>query len=645
MQSLPDLMSWTPSNSTNIFDYVVSENEIRLTTAIANIGDGALEIRGGDVHGDVQDVTQRIYNDDGSFTDVEAGQFRFHDQHGHIHFEDFAAYRLRSVNQDGSAGAVVESAEKVSFCLIDLANHSATHSADYLTCGQIQGISSGWADVYDKGLPGQSIDISNLPDGQYWLELEIDPLNQLRESDETNNASLTLITIDRDRSTTDTDTFESNDNFSQASILAPPEDHLYQDLSIHAAGNDDYFLVTASGDGDLTFSINFAHSAGDLDLMIYDSNQSFVGLSESVSNSETITINATQGQQFYVRIYGYRDATNTQYSLHVDQAEGTTPPLVNLIEGTSGNDYLDGTSGDDLFEMGAGQDVAVGSAGNDIINGGDAGYNQVDYAGFSTDYTFTRNADGSIAVTKANGSDVLTDIGGIWFQGESTWYPMEQLISNGGPTGGENTITGTSGNDYLIGTADNDTFNMGTGVDVAVGSLGDDIINGGDNGYNQVDYSGSASDYTFVSNGDGSITATKSSGVDTLIDIAGIWFTGEEAWYAMEDLAIPAGGTSEINGTVGNDYITGTRADDLIFALGGQDVIRGSAGSDTIDGGGDEYDQVDYAGSSNDYVFAQNSDGTISVADSAPGSVDLLSNIDGIWFEGSEEWSAIEDLV
>ncbi len=645
MQTLPDLISWTPGNQTNIFDVTVSENEIRLTTAIANIGDGALEIRGGEAHGDVQDVTQRIYNDDGSYSDVDAGQFHFHAQHGHIHFEDFAAYRLRSVEADGSAGAVVESAEKVSFCLIDLANHSASEAQSYLTCGQIQGISTGWADVYDKGLPGQSIDISNLPDGEYWLELEIDPLNQLIESDETNNSSLTLITIDRGRPTEDRDTFESNDTFAQASILAPPEDHLYENLSIHAAGNDDYFLVTASADGELKLSIDFAHSGGDLDLVVYDSNQSFLAKSESVSNTESITVNAVLGEQFYVRIYGYRDATNTEYSLFVDQAAGTTPPLVNRIEGTSGNDYLDGTDGDDLFDMGAGQDVAVGSAGNDTINGGDAGYNQVDYSGSASDYTFAQNTDGSVSVTKGNGSDTLTDIGGIWFQGEEAWYSLEQLISNGGPTGGDNTITGTSGDDYLVGTAANDTFNMGAGVDVAVGSIGDDTINGGDSGYNQVDYSGSSTDYTFVSNSDGSIAVTKPSGVDTLNDVAGIWFTGEEAWYAIEDLATSSGGTTEILGTGNNDYLSGTRGDDLISALGGQDVIRGSAGNDTIDGGGDEYDQVDYAGSSDNYLFAQNANGSISVTDIAAGFVDLLTDIDGIWFEGASEWSAIEDLI
>ena len=645
MQSLPDLISWTPGNRSDIFDYVVRGDEIRLTSAIANIGEGAMEIRGGAVNGNVQEVSQRIYNDNGTYTDVQAGEFRYHDEHGHIHFEDFAAYRIRSVESDGSVGEVLKTAEKVSFCLIDLANYDNSQSSHYHNCGQIQGISAGWADVYDKGLPGQSIDISGLPDGEYWMEIEIDPLDQLRESNEANNSSFTLITLNRGITPSDADTFESNNSFSEASILAPPEDHLYENLSIHEAGDPDYFQVTATNDGDLTFKLEFLNSNGDLDLVVYDSNQNRLASSTSVSNEESITVQAQQGEQFFVHVYGYRNATNTDYSLFVDQADDTTPPTVNRIDGTAGDDYLFGTDGNDLFEMNTGRDVAVGSAGDDIINGGDTGYNQVDYSGSSSDYTFARNANGSVTVTKANGTDVLNDIGGIWFQGEAAWYALDQLITSGGGPNGENIIEGTSGDDYLTGTSANDTFNMGTGTDVAVGSSGDDTINGGDAGYNQVDYSGSSSDYTFVANDNGTITVTKPNGVDTLTDVGGIWFTGEEAWYPIEDLMAPPSGPSVIQGTQGDDYITGTRGEDIISALGGRDVIRGSAGSDTIDGGGDEYDQVDYAGSAQDYLFVQNSNGSYSVTDAAAGSIDLLTDIDGIWFEGGEEWSAIEDLV
>ncbi|HLF37050.1 MAG TPA: lysyl oxidase family protein, partial [Anaerolineales bacterium] len=57
------------------------------------------------------------------------------------------------------------------------------------------GLSVGWADVYDHYLPGQSIDISGLPDGIYALMSTADPYNLIQESDETNNAAVVYLEI------------------------------------------------------------------------------------------------------------------------------------------------------------------------------------------------------------------------------------------------------------------------------------------------------------------------------------------------------------------------------------------------------------------------------------------------------------------
>ena len=52
-----------------------------------------------------------------------------------------------------------------------------------------QGISVGWIDIYDKGLPGQSVDVTDLPNGIYWLEGEFDPGHRFLESNIENNIS------------------------------------------------------------------------------------------------------------------------------------------------------------------------------------------------------------------------------------------------------------------------------------------------------------------------------------------------------------------------------------------------------------------------------------------------------------------------
>lgn len=101
---------------------------------------------------------------------------------------------------------------------------------------------------------------------------------------------------------------------------------------------------------------------------------------------------------------------------------------VNIINGTDSADFLSGTSGDDLINLGSGNDVVKGSAGNDVINGGGSEYDQVDYAGSADDYLFTANVDGSINVAKANGTDTLTAIDGIWFEGEGVWCAIDQLV-------------------------------------------------------------------------------------------------------------------------------------------------------------------------------------------------------------------------
>jgi hypothetical protein len=58
-----------------------------------------------------------------------------------------------------------------------------------------QGLSVGWVDVYDHYLPGQSIDISGVPDGVYALISTADPFNLIQESDESNNAAVVYLEI------------------------------------------------------------------------------------------------------------------------------------------------------------------------------------------------------------------------------------------------------------------------------------------------------------------------------------------------------------------------------------------------------------------------------------------------------------------
>jgi hypothetical protein len=400
--------------------------------------------------------------------------------------------------------------------------------------------------------------------------------------------------------------------------------------------------------------------------------------------------------------------------------------MTNLINGTSSDDTLDGTSAQDVF---------IGSAGNDRIDGGDAGYNQIDYAGSPSDYTFTQNNDGTVTVKKPNGgTDIISNIGGFWFVDAGVWMPLSDVLATNNddetftgtdgddrfiadtgndiyeagagddsvqylgrpsdytltrnvegditvvkPDGtsdtlrdvetvefrdldaielvfaddipvvavGNNIIIGGPEDDYIDGTDANDDISSGGGVDVINGSKGNDNIDGGGAEYDQVDYDGAASDYTFTKNDDGSVTVVKpDGGIDTLKNIDGFWFKGSQEWKPLSEVLSDTDGGNTggpIEGTDGDDYLSGTDGDDTINAGEGVDVINGSEGNDVINGGDAGYNQIDYDGARSEYIFTDNGDGTFSVT-KPDGGMDTISDIGGFWFKGECKWYSIEDV-
>jgi subtilisin-like proprotein convertase family protein len=196
---LPDLVIDGPAVGRDIRvdrNRIPGATLLRMPTVVANIGQGAVEIRGGAVNGDgTQDVHQRIYQSDGGHRDRLAGTFVHHPTHGHVHFEDFAQFRLRIHRPDGSIGPVLREGAKVGFCLIDWQYHDTSLPGfspqyTYAGCGsERQGLSVGWADVYGSSLDDQWIDITGVPPGIYWIEVMTDPADHLTELDEGNNSA------------------------------------------------------------------------------------------------------------------------------------------------------------------------------------------------------------------------------------------------------------------------------------------------------------------------------------------------------------------------------------------------------------------------------------------------------------------------
>lgn len=188
-------------NSITAFEYDITDTivpgrtHLQISFGTANIGAGPMifhELEPPNPDGS-RNAVQRIMRSDSSWWERPAGILGFHPEHGHVHLDDWAQYRIREYLPGGSVGSILAEGPKTSFCIIDLAEYdlslpNAPLNRVFSGCGaNFQGISVGWIDIYDMSLPGQDIDITDLSNGLYWLEGEFDPENKFLETNKTNN--------------------------------------------------------------------------------------------------------------------------------------------------------------------------------------------------------------------------------------------------------------------------------------------------------------------------------------------------------------------------------------------------------------------------------------------------------------------------
>jgi hypothetical protein len=137
--------------------------------------------------------TRNIGGDDLVMPDPQNNpDFEYADCHGHYHFLGFAKYRLLDAQ-----GVEVASGRKVSFCLLDLSRWDPGANPQPIYDCSEQGIQAGWADIYDAGLPGQWIEVDNVPNGTYTLEVTMNADHLIAESDYTNNTATIQVVIAR----------------------------------------------------------------------------------------------------------------------------------------------------------------------------------------------------------------------------------------------------------------------------------------------------------------------------------------------------------------------------------------------------------------------------------------------------------------
>ncbi len=205
---LPDLFAWEDASRgymhNGTFDTTTQPGRAlyRFTAAIPNIGDGPFEVFEVTHPNNTQDVFQNVHDSFGGVTQTLMGSFPDADPaFGHLFLVGLAQYNLREVLPGNGVGDVVASHDKTSFGLVDSVAFDtslpgAPPARVYNSANSNPlGVSVGWADLYTSTLPGQWIDATGLPDGQYWLEVIIDPNNFVQETDDTTNTTRVLVDL------------------------------------------------------------------------------------------------------------------------------------------------------------------------------------------------------------------------------------------------------------------------------------------------------------------------------------------------------------------------------------------------------------------------------------------------------------------
>lgn len=203
------------------------------------------------------------------------------------------------------------------------------------------------------------------------------------------------------------------------------------------------------------------------------------------------------------------------------------------ITGTSSADVLVGTPGDDVIQGGAGTDLIRGRGGSDVICGG----------------------DGRDVILGGRGSD--------------------RIRAGRGGDG----VAGGRGPDRIHGGGSSDVLAGGPGADEVIGAARPDILLGGP-GPDSIE--GGRGLDTAATDTDGPVKAdlaggfARGEGRDRLRSIEN--FVGGDG----NDVIRGTNGPNVLTGGAGSDLLVGRHGDDFLLPLDGRDRVRGGAGVDIL---------------------------------------------------------------
>ena len=280
-----------------------------------------------------------------------------------------------------------------------------------------------------------------------------------------------------------------------------------------------------------------------------------------------------------------------------------------LLNGFNTADTMDGGAGNDTLNGAAGNDLLYGGDGNDVLNGGTG--NDTMRGGLGND-TYVIDSLGDVVLENPNeGIDTIESSISIASALNANIENL-RLTGNGNLTGignsANNLITGNQGANYLVGNAGNDTLSGEGGNDTLEGGTGNDVYRfargwGADtvqnyesasNGFDTIEFAADIQPGDIRASRSGSNLVLSLNGSADRITVTNYFQNDGATSFAVDEIRFANGTRWSIStikgmvlqGTSGNDTLTGYASADVISGGDGNDSIIGGSGNDTLNGGG-----------------------------------------------------------
>lgn len=376
------------------------------------------------------------------------------------------------------------------------------------------------------------------------------------------------------------------------------------DLDTLDDANDWYRFEVTNTDG-ASARVNFSHNQGDLDIVVYRADTGeMVGLSDSVNDTEFVSLTGQASGVFYLHVLGYDGAANPDYSLTLTVTPPPAPPVPDVgITFERGMITIEGSDGDDDIRF------TSAGAGNVLLESGD----------FSQLFQGVRG----ISINGNAGNDMITVATDVV---DSRGNSIRVMVDGGD---GDDVIQTGNGADMIKGGAGNDTIDARGGNDRIYGEDGDDEIYGGD-GHDNI-MAGEGNNY--VDAGEGMNRISTGTGNDEIHAGSDNDRITDEGGHNVID-AGDGNNTITMRGSQGNDTITTGSGRDRITDNGGDNNIDAGDGHNAVSTSSGNGDDIINTGSGNDRIVdgggtnAINAGGGYNRIRLSPGSTSSSASVD-----------------